>query len=348
MKKDGSIHFIKNTLGDIIMKKIMISDYCMVKQKYSKANTIIVFSSVRTPKGKFRFTHALNDFDGNVIYLNSKKGNDWYTEGIEGLGEDYTSTTVALKKLIDQYSGTTNKILTLGGSMGGYGAVLYGSLIDADYSLSSGTELITTLYLGRSIHCDNKINTSDMKNIIANSKCHHHMIAGSNDPVDMLTYSYYQDNPGISWYIFKNKPHGVIKYIHNKYNILSSVEQILLKGKPEFYSSDLEIPKYDLSEYIDNYLISALTKTVIDFKIALPRNKILIQRLEKKRNYSQLIINLLGNKDLQKFPGMLFIYFKALIKEENTSEAKRIYSNLLKTKLKEKAEKLVKDNNLFE
>lgn len=323
------------------MKKIMISDYCMIKQKYSKANTIIAFSALYTPKGKFRFTHALNDFDGNVIYLNSKKGNDWYTNGIEGLGEDYISTAVALKKLIHQYSGTTNMILTLGGSMGGYGAVLYGSLIDADYSLATGVELITTLYLGHSIHCNKKINTSDMKNIIANSKCHHHIIAGSDDPVDMLTYSYYQDNQGISWYIFKDKPHTVIQYIHNKYNILSSVEQILVEGKPKFHPSDIEIPKYDLSEYIDNYLMSALAQTVIDFKIAPEHNKILIRRLEKKKKYSQLIINLLANKDLQKYPMMLFIYFKALVKEEKTSEAKQIYTNLLKTKFKEKAEKLV-------
>jgi hypothetical protein len=254
------------------MKKIMISDYCMVQQKDSKnADTIIAFSAYKTPKGKFRFTHALENFEGNVIYLNSAKGDDWYLEGVEGLGADYYSTSTALSRLVEQYSGKGGKIITLGGSMGGYGAVLYGSLMSADYSFASGVELIQNLFIGLS-DVPQKLTTPEMEKIISESRCRHHLIVGTKDPVDMINYSYFRNHPSINWYRFLNKPHTVIEYVHQKYEILDIVDKLLKDGNISFDPNDLDKEIHDFGEYIDTYMYASIPKAVSNKSFG-PRKK---------------------------------------------------------------------------
>lgn len=329
------------------MKMKMISDYCMVQKKYEKANTIIVFSAKFTPKGKFRFTHALEDFDGNVIYLNSKKGNDWYTEGVEGLGDSYSNAAESLKKMVKQYAGDKDKILTLGGSMGGYGAMLYGSIIDADYSLATGTELITTLFGGRSFPLKEKINFLELRKIISGSSCQHHLCTGAKDPVDMLNYSYCWDCPKISWYIFKNQPHEVIMYMHNKYNIAILAQRLLLEGKLEINPKDLETPNDDISEYVDNYLMYTMNRFMLDFSLKKERNRLYIKEFSK-RGYHKLIISILKSKDVNRYPGVAVVYFRALLKEKKLKLAKDTYDRITDVNAKNRAKIIADHHKLFD
>lgn len=324
---------------------IRCSEYCLVQQKYESSDTILVFSAINTPKGKFRFTRALEHFDGNVIYFNSQKGNDWYTEGIDGLGEDYKSTAIEIKKLVKTYSGDSGKVITLGGSMGAYGAVLYGSLVDADYSIAVGTELITNLFNGRSVHVQKRIATYELNKIIENSKCMHHMVAGDNDAIDMLSYSYYRNHSSMKWYIFKNKPHTVIQYIHNKYTVLGLINQLKEYGRLIFESNDLNDYEYDLIDCIDKYMIQSIAKVVGTFGFGI-QIKSFLRKLEKEKEF-KTIVNLLQNKNLKENPAIMLIYFRALLRINNFSEAKNVYKFLKKTEVKEKVDIYAKRHNLI-
>lgn len=66
----------------------------------------------------------------DTLFLrNPKYKNHWYLGKMEGIGAGVSEIKNFLEKQISTY----NKIIFVGGSMGGYGAMLYGSLLDVDY-----------------------------------------------------------------------------------------------------------------------------------------------------------------------------------------------------------------------
>jgi len=64
------------------------------------------------------------------------KNNAWYHHGVEGLGKDVDETTVSIRKIIKEIK--PSKIITIGQSMGGYAAIMYGALLEADKVISFG------------------------------------------------------------------------------------------------------------------------------------------------------------------------------------------------------------------
>jgi pimeloyl-ACP methyl ester carboxylesterase len=60
----------------------------------------------------------------------------WYLHGVPGLGADKAASIVALRRLVDHLS--PGRVVTLGQSMGGYGAVLYGHELGAQRAVAFG------------------------------------------------------------------------------------------------------------------------------------------------------------------------------------------------------------------
>jgi pimeloyl-ACP methyl ester carboxylesterase len=62
--------------------------------------------------------------------------NSWYHYGVPGLGCDIADTISRLRDLISQTR--PSRVVTLGQSMGAFGAVLYGALLDVDEAIAFG------------------------------------------------------------------------------------------------------------------------------------------------------------------------------------------------------------------
>jgi hypothetical protein len=60
----------------------------------------------------------------------------WYLRGIKGLGEDLENTIAAIRRIIDDVN--PSQIVTMGQSMGVYGALLYGILLDVPRMITFG------------------------------------------------------------------------------------------------------------------------------------------------------------------------------------------------------------------
>ena len=97
--------------------------------------TIIAFSGMLTslamPKAEFfRSLHGADN--ANIIFLKDFK-QIWYQNGLLGLTSDVEETVHYLRTIIPN---TTEKIVTLGTSSGGFAAILFGSLLEAEASIS--------------------------------------------------------------------------------------------------------------------------------------------------------------------------------------------------------------------
>ncbi len=65
------------------------------------------------------------------------RANSWYQSGIAGLGDTVDECVAALRQLISTLK--PRKVITLGQSMGAYGALVYGLLLGADKAIACGS-----------------------------------------------------------------------------------------------------------------------------------------------------------------------------------------------------------------
>jgi pimeloyl-ACP methyl ester carboxylesterase len=85
--------------------------------------------------GRLRKLQALLGCGLHRIHLRDPRLR-WYLHGIAGLGADRTASIVALRRIVDSLS--PDRVVTLGQSMGGYGALLYGHELGAQRAVAFG------------------------------------------------------------------------------------------------------------------------------------------------------------------------------------------------------------------
>lgn len=126
----------------------MQGDYCKVVQRGTNYPTVIAFSSVNTPRGRFKPYRIVAETPNvNIIFVNDC-GNRWYQHGIPGVGD---SAAEAAKQLALEARRIGNgRVITFGTSMGAFGAVLYAALGMADGCMVFGVESPLNLPASRS------------------------------------------------------------------------------------------------------------------------------------------------------------------------------------------------------
>jgi hypothetical protein len=97
----------------------------------------IRFCHCNVPVGHFTFSRVGRDTRHSVLCLNTAD-NDWYQRGIPGISTSIETTATFLRKVISRLGCTY--VRTIGSSMGGYAAVLFGDLLDADQIIACDPE----------------------------------------------------------------------------------------------------------------------------------------------------------------------------------------------------------------
>lgn len=115
------------------------SPYCRIVAT-GHPETIVSFSAIQCPPGKFFTSRIFTGIPQNVVFLNCP-GNAWYLDGIPGLGSSIEEAAAGLRSVLEQLGISATRKTFWGGSMGGFGAVLYGALCDADIIVATGAEL---------------------------------------------------------------------------------------------------------------------------------------------------------------------------------------------------------------
>jgi len=123
--------------------------YVLELRRSPSLPTVIAFSSVNTPKGRFKPFEFIRNANVNVVFANDSR-NAWYQEGISGVSPE---VEVAAHSLVEHARRIGNgRVVTFGTSMGAYGALLYASLGGADGALAFGPECEISMPWSRSAH----------------------------------------------------------------------------------------------------------------------------------------------------------------------------------------------------
>lgn len=126
MKTDETLNYINTQEKNTNLSWVRIGDE-------GADNLVISFASTRhfgfeRKKSLVNLRSKNKNFD--ILYIRNFRG--WYLGSMHGIGYNTIHTIAFFKKIIKNY----NNIISIGDSMGGYGAMLYGSLLDFNTTIA--------------------------------------------------------------------------------------------------------------------------------------------------------------------------------------------------------------------
>jgi hypothetical protein len=200
---------------------------------YSKTNTsnnkfLLLFSGGRTPAGKFNYMRSFVNSDYNIIFLNCTE-DSYYHKGIKGLG-DLSDTINFIRNFIGKYT-QTPEITTFGCSMGGYGSVLYGTLLNAKNILAIGPSTPRyTEYLNskasRERHCEI---FDEQIPLLKNGQANKVILSGDRTLNDILSYHFFSSLPNTVIEIYYEMPHEFVVLLAQVMPLHNLIELMIRK-----------------------------------------------------------------------------------------------------------------------
>lgn len=181
----------------------------------------LVFSHVEEPAGRFTFERSVGELGWDAILLNVPD-RSYYLRGIPGLGGDLEATLAALRGAIDRLA--PGRVVALGTSMGGFGALLFGARLGVDRVLAIGaeTELMLRGSRSRGFIADRFVPcVADLRPAIAASQAtRFFLLAGETDVADIHAAWRVADLPHVGALPVRNAEHEVGRWLTRRERLL--------------------------------------------------------------------------------------------------------------------------------
>jgi len=215
----------------------------------------IVVSAANTKPGSFMLSRVLEKAPINQIFVNCPD-NQWYLDGVPGLGTDLQSSAEAMLQIAEDLRGANGQILVLGSSMGGYGAVAMGAMMQADIVFATGVEFVLNQPGGLSTKfLKGRTADLDILPVMAGARSRFIVACGEDCFVDLYGLSI-ADQAGIAGLTpltFRNRSHSLPPYIQNRWGFPQIVTQLLTTGHPPFEDGlGTLVHEYDLCHQLQS------------------------------------------------------------------------------------------------
>lgn len=135
--------------------------YMEISKNVTKTVLMVIFSGRQQGIANmtiFEFKNFLEDQypEYDKLFLKDERVL-WYTQGITGISSDIKGTIDYLKEYISRYS----KVVFIGASMGGWAALLYGSILNVDTIIAFRPQTFLSIVVENFIENPNQIESRD-------------------------------------------------------------------------------------------------------------------------------------------------------------------------------------------
>lgn len=199
----------------------------------------LIFSAMSTSEGRFQMHKTFSSFEGVVCFINDKD-NGWYQHGIPGVededGDDIDASIRYLTQL--KKSQGCSKVVCVGASMGGYGAALYATLLNAEECFCFASEFVLGKDFSRSsLHCQNiKENGRKLLRAKDSMGTKFYVFCGDEDVIDVYNSALFLETGGnVQSYVVPGVGHDVTKKLHEDFGVGRLVANFRgISATPEF------------------------------------------------------------------------------------------------------------------
>lgn len=284
--------------------------YLKVIDRQSERTTV-VFSSIHTELGRFRFERQFANIDTNLVLLNCPN-NEWYLHGIPSLGDSPSEARKGLASLIkERFPGT--KIFGLGSSMGGSGLIqlMAGIATERTLAFCPEIDLFGRASFSRRHYAGPGTNVRDLwselkdhpnLNLFYGEECEH----------DLVQLARVRQRTNNKVATFANEPHGVVEAIY-------LTEGFLPIASALFDGQDLR-PKIISRGHVAGSLRTCLS--LWDASISRAGQKPILNRLDLMLSET--------SHDRSYYPQIL--YWKSILTDSFTEKVEAINEAFLLTK----------------
>lgn len=113
------------------------TEYFRLQLRPERDVLLLVFSHLEEPVGRFSLQQTVTAIGASAVLMNTVP-RSYYADGIPGLGDGIDATAATLRRIVAEVK--PRAVVTLGISMGGYAALLFGALLPADRILAFSPE----------------------------------------------------------------------------------------------------------------------------------------------------------------------------------------------------------------
>ena len=166
--------------------------------------TLVAFSGYGRKANKFCFYKS--SYEGQIARLMFNCDKTWYLEGIPDFSNCVEDTTEKISNLL-MSSGSKNSLF-IGGSMGGFGALLYGSACNAKRIICFATEVIANIPGGRR----QLVSTSpyiNLKAFVERSQSSIDLFVGERNYADIFSAFYLNKLVNVKVHLIADSGHAV-------------------------------------------------------------------------------------------------------------------------------------------
>lgn len=299
-------------------------DTFQIEPRPGSKKLIIFFSATGAQAGKFNFWKEGSVLPCHRIFINNGS-NEWYQNGVPGLGSTVEETVETLKKWVDALGAT--EIYTCGGSMGAYAAILYGTLLGARV-LSFAAETTLGIEGSRSVSHIRKgtvLRFPELRGFIEKSPQPIFHYAGEMDPVDVYCAAKLKDTPNIKLTTLIGIDHGPPRYIRDV-GLLPTFLQRFIANKPmPTVPGEGDVLKLD--RFPDLFLAAFQALKVSDWARA-EREGLEALEIHPTSDYCRFIVSLAQSKLGKPLPALENIGIAMALARPSTEQYDRIRIHL--------------------
>lgn len=218
-------------------------NHLLIEKEGSK-KLAVFFSGTYKNNGRFDFWRVGQAQNCHVLLLNNGP-NDWYQTGVPDFGATLDDSIDHIKALASRLGVT--EIYTIGVSMGGYGAILFGMRLEAKI-LAFGVDTLLKIKGSRSLKSmpeDAPVVFPDLVPLIKKSKSKIRLYVGEQDVLDIYAASRISKLPNVTAVSVRGMDHGGGRYVDKTKGLTGFVARFITNRKlPEFIEAGelLKVP----------------------------------------------------------------------------------------------------------
>ncbi|MCY4044085.1 MAG: hypothetical protein OXE99_03265 [Cellvibrionales bacterium] len=269
-------------------EEIALGDYALFRPNQGSKKLLIVFSGGSAPKKSFHFYKQLSEFSENILFLNTTF-ELYYHLGIPNLGDGFDDALDTIR-LIEQLIDENCQTYTFGVSQGGWGALLYGTYLNAQNIFAMGPrhpDFTPALY-----DLDNRENLVNeaykLTPKIFNSSVKKIILYGDHSWHDLQSYIFYSDLINSKLVVYTNMPHNIAIHLVNSNKLVQSLINLVFGRSVSLHRDENDIVRnsklittifneiYSFSPSLDLKAVYSVVKDVIH---TLPERQVYLIRM---------------------------------------------------------------------
>lgn len=199
----------------------------------SSETLVIAFSAKQSKPGEFHLHRPLETFSCQKLFVRDPSGL-WWNAGLPGAGDTVNEIVGRIETEIGQLHGV-KRVITVGPSMGAYGAILFGCLLGAERVIA----LAPQTYLSRRLQTDwlpksLDLQVPDLAPVIRQTPSTHiELVAGWDDTLDVFHAQRIAGLPSVRVLALPGRTHLLALELHREGKLESLLTALVQGDIPE-------------------------------------------------------------------------------------------------------------------